>query len=179
MNTVDVFFDLESLGIGSPNFNLLNEGGNVDTLLSELPEVLVREDCQVGRIWGTACVLRRRGRLPGTFQIAIKRIFSRYGGTMVWANEIGDASLIKEVRKLLTERTLAKAVLLIASDHDFQALVKEVVESGRFVFVSGHKVSKRLERVANKVIPLDEFFPLKFESVSVGESAPFNSIPLP
>ncbi len=182
MNTVDVFFDLESLGTGSPNFNLLTEGGNVDTLLSELPDVLVREDCQVGRIWGTACVLRRKGRLPGQFQNSIRQIFYRHGGTMVWSNEIGDTSLIKEVRKLLKEETLAPRVLLIACDQDFVDLVKELVSSRRFVFVSGHQVSNRLKKVASKTIPLDDFFPtlkLKFESVSDEESALRNPIPLP
>jgi len=155
MNDLDIFIDLESLGIGSPLYRI-GEGGNIDALFNKLPVSLAEEGYQPRIIWGTACVKRKSGRLPGRLQIALKTIFVHHGGVVVWTEDIADNALKREVQRLLLGGELAQTVLLIACDHDFCPLVEDVVGSGRLVIVSGNNVSRRLANVASRVIPLKE-----------------------
>lgn len=169
--------DLEGLSVGRPV--QMRNGENVDFLLNLLPKALEREGYGIRNVWGTARVQRRYSRLPGTLQIALNQIFARHNGTMVWTKEIADEVLKKEIQERKSVGTLAQNVLLVASDSDFCSLVRQLVFANYFVMVTGYNVSKRFERVASKVISLNNL--LGFEPKTKWEPEPvlLNSIEIP
>lgn len=177
MDEIDIFLDLEGLGVVSPPFK---DGARVNTLLDQLPLSLEEFGYRIREIWGTACVRPNRQRtLPGYVQITIKQVLIRHGGVMCWTEGIADEALNREVQRRLGEGSLAQTVLLVASDHDFVPLVRELTDSGRSVIISGHQVSERLAAVATRTIPLSELLGEDREFVRTEPDSPFNVIKIP
>lgn len=176
MNDIDVFLDLEAIGVGHLPFG---DGARANVLLDRLPGFLEGIDYVIRNLWGTACLRRPRGNLPGYVQVAVRNILLKHGGTMFWSREIADEALKREIRKRLAGNSISQTVLLVADDHGFTRTVVQLRESNRTVIVAGHHVSRQLVDSANRVIPLSDILGEDKEYAPISPPSPFNGIELP
>jgi len=98
---------------------------------------------------------------------------------MFWSKEIADEALKREVQERLVENSICQTVLLVANDHGFSQLVRQLREAGRTVIVAGYQISGQLASAADKTVPLSEILGEDKEYAPTEPSSPFNGIDLP
>lgn len=180
MKKIDVFIDLE--GIGMPqgikrNILKIQEVGD------NLRLALLREGYELRSVAGFARYKHPRNPINPRIREALSNAFKANGWSLTWSAEIADEALIAAVRNMIRDCTLAESILLIANDHDFIKLVRDIKNSGRFVMVAGPAVSKRLQIAADCAKKLWDFleeYPDVSQSKGIknDEGKSFNPIPL-
>lgn len=151
---IDVFIDFE--GIGRLE-NIRGWFAKIDVIAGRLPLALGRQGYTIASVNVFASYKRPNEIVPPDFQRAVRKAMNAHGWKMSWSSMIADEVLVGDVRKSLVAGTLSDAVMIITSDHDFIALIRELTNAGRFVIVSGTAMNKRLQAHANVSIPLKEF----------------------
>jgi hypothetical protein len=154
VNTIDIFMDLEGLGISWDRSTGIRK---IDFITDTLPTALEQENYTISTLTGFARYKHKNSIEQRSIQTMVRNKFSSYGWKMVWSNEFADLALIKDAEERLLKNSLAPTVMLVTNDHDFIKITRKITNSGRFVIISGPNMSKRLQHVAGKSFPFWQF----------------------
>ncbi|MEO8637359.1 MAG: NYN domain-containing protein [Candidatus Taylorbacteria bacterium] len=181
MKKIDVFVDLEGVGRieGYRDFP-----SKIKFIANGLTDALCDCGFTISSTQFFACYKRPREVIPPGFQTKVCEVAAAFRCSMHWSNCIADTALIARIEYLLVSNALSEAVMIIASDHDFIAIIDKLRANGRYVLVSGTNMNKRLQNHAHKVVPLNELLDVTKNGETGKYDAHFSSplwnpIPLP
>lgn len=172
METIDVFVDLENVGL---SWNVRRETEAIALLDSSLEAALEREGYALGTVTGFASYARGGRGVPQGVQRDIREMFVSRGWEMVWSREIADEALVKRIRERKAKNELAVAVMIASNDHDFSEIIRWLQGEGHFVLAAGDSLSETLRTTATKAVNLREFLSVEFKK---GNETPLNPIRL-
>ena len=146
---IQVFIDLENI---QPPFAEARARKRLVTLLEGIGRYLQLNDYKIEHIWACA-----RERVPKETKSVIDTVFGEFGGVMIWTrNVIADIEIQRELMNRSHCGTLSPAILFISSDNDFVEVLLALQAGGTEVLVSGINVGRRLQQIANRVVPFVE-----------------------